>query len=183
LIIFPTETIYGIGGSAFDTRAWDRLRQLKPDRTKPFTYLVADWDMAESLIMGDKRRIRAIAQRLFPGPVTLVVQAGDRINRQFTNSDGSLALRCPAIDRIRDAIKTSGVPWVHTSANLSGEPGIRLLRKINLQILSAARLIIDGGMTALGGESTVLDLRISPPKIIREGMLTEKQIQDALGSK
>ena len=73
LVIFPTETIYGIGGSAFDERAWDRLWRLKPDRTKPFTYLAADWEMAEGLIGDDVDRIRHAADKLWPGPVTLVV--------------------------------------------------------------------------------------------------------------
>jgi len=180
LIVFPTETIYGIGGSALDARIWERLKKLKPDRNKPFTYLVSDWDMVESFVQGDIKQIQRIMKRLCPGPVTLVCYASSRIEERFANSDGSLAVRCPAIDRIREAIKVSGVPWVHTSANLSGQPSVRLLRKMSPEVLSAASLVIDGGMTALGGESTVLDLRVSPFKILRKGILTEKQIRDAI---
>jgi len=182
LIIFPTETIYGIGGSAKDIRAWEKLWQLKPDRTKPFTYLVSDWDMVEPFIQGNVKQIRQAMEKLYPGPVTLVCHVSNRIKELFAKPDGSLAFRCPAIDRIREAIKASRVPWVHTSANLSGQPAMRLLRKINPQVLSTAGLVIDGGMTALGGESTVLDLRVSPFQILRAGILTEKQIRDTIGN-
>jgi L-threonylcarbamoyladenylate synthase len=180
LIIFPTETIYGIGGSAVDIRAWERLRQLKPERTKSFTYLVAGWEMTEPNIQGDLNHIHRIMDKLCPGPVTLVCQASNRIEKPFANPDGSLAVRCPGIDRIRETIKASGVPWLHTSANLSGQPPVRLLRKVNPKVLSAASLAIDSGMTALGGQSTVLDLRVSPFRILRKGILTEKQIRDAI---
>lgn len=180
LIIFPTETIYGIGGSALDERAWEGLRQLKPDRTKPFTYLVADWEMAAGLIGGDIDRIRIVADRVFPGPVTLIVTSSEKFPVRLRNSDGSIGLRAPCIDRIREAIAASGVPWVHTSANLSGGKGVRNLRTLDTAVRSKARLTIDGRTTALGGESTVIDLRQFPFRILRSGVLPEARIRDLL---
>lgn len=180
LVIFPTETIYGIGGNAADDRAWEKLRKLKRDRTKPFTYLVANWEMAEGLIGGDTAGIQVIAERLWPGPVTLVVRSGDDVAARFRNPDGSLGLRMPGIDRIRDAIDACGVPWVHTSANLPGGKGARKIRKIDEDVLDSASLVIDGRTTALGGESTILDTRYRPYKILRSGVMTERRIMDVL---
>jgi len=182
LVVFPTETIYGIGGSAFDDRAWERLRQLKPDRAKPFTYLVANWEMAEGLIGKDIERIRLVADRVFPGPVTLIVTGSDKIESRFRTEDGSIGVRVPGIDRIRDAIAASSVPWVHTSANVSGGNGVRHLRGLDTAIRSSAGLIIDGRTTAMGGESTIIDMRRSPFRILRAGVLPEATIRELLAS-
>jgi L-threonylcarbamoyladenylate synthase len=180
LVIFPTETIYGIGGSAWDGRAWDLLRRIKPDRSAPFTYLAADWGMAEVLIGEEVARIRKVADRVWPGPVTLIVTASKHIESKYLAPDRSVGIRIPAIDRIRDAITASGVPWVHTSANLTGGKGVRRVRQLDPIVRSYAKLIIDGGATALGGESTILDIRCDPIKVCRSGIMSEGQLREIL---
>jgi L-threonylcarbamoyladenylate synthase len=180
LIVFPTETIYGIGGAAFNEMVWQRLNQLKPDRQKPYTYLAASWEMAAGLIGGDIAGIRTIADKVWPGPVTMVVQANDKLEKRFLADDGSIGIRIPGVDRIRHAIEASAVPWVHTSANVSAGKGVRNLRKLDPAVRGIAGLIIDGRTTALGGESTVIDMRRIPFRILRQGIVPESRIRELI---
>ncbi len=178
--VFPTETVYGIGGSGFDDRVWDGLRNLKPDRTTPFSFLVSSWEMMEGMIGGDVGTVWQVVELLMPGPVTLVVQAAEDIDRRFVTEDGSIGVRMPAIDRLRDAIGAHRVPWVHTSANLSGGKEVQRLRQVPEEVLVSAGLAIDGGTTALGGESTVLDLRQDPFEVLRSGVVPEGWLRHVL---
>ncbi len=180
LVVFPTETVYGIGGAGFDDSAWNGLRNLKPDRTTPFSFLVSGWEMMEGMIEGDVGTVWQVVELLMPGPVTLVVQAAEDIDRRFVAEDGSIGVRMPAIDRLRDAIETIGTPWVHTSANLSREKGVQRLRQVHDEVLASAGLVIDGGTTALGGESTVLDLRQEPFEVLRSGVVPEGWLRQVL---
>ena len=182
LVIFPTETIYGIGGAAFNDDVWKRLNRLKPDRQRPYTYLVANWEMAEGLIGDETAAIRDAAKKLWPGPLTMVVRARDTLAKRFVAQDGSIGIRIPAIDRIRHAIEASTVPWVHTSANISAGKGVRNLRKLNPAVKSSAGLIIDGKTTGLGGESTVVDLRQKPFGILRQGIMPKARIREVIVS-
>jgi L-threonylcarbamoyladenylate synthase len=180
LVIFPTETIYGIGGAAFNDVIWQRLNRLKPDRQKPYTYLAANWEMAEKLIGGDIARIRAIADKVWPGPVTLVVTANVGLEKRFLAENGSIGIRVPGVDRIRHAIETCAIPWVHTSANVSGAKGVRNPRELDPAVRSSAGLIIDGRTTALGGESSVIDMRQIPFRILRQGIMPESLIRELI---
>lgn len=180
LVVFPTETVYGIGGAGFDDRAWERLRSLKPDRTTPFSFLVSNWVMMEGMVGGDVGMIWQVAELLMPGPITLVVQASEDIDTWFIDEDGSIGIRMPAIDRLRDAIEVSGTSWVHTSANLSGEKGVQRLRQVSDKVIESAGLVIDGGTTALGGESTIIDLRQDPFEVVRAGVIPEGWLRHAL---
>ena len=164
LVIFPTETIYGIGGSAFDDRVWERLKQLKPERSKPFSYLVSGWEMAKDLAGNDIERIGKFS-------VSLIVQGSEKIPNRFRTQDESIGIRCPGIDLLRDLIDASASPWVHTSANLPSGKGVRKIRKLDDQVTAIVGLIIDGLTTALGGESTVIDVRTTPFTVLRTGVL------------
>ncbi len=180
LVVFPTETVYGIGGAGFDDRVWERLRNLKPSRKVPFSFLVSGWEMMEGMIEGDVGTVWQVVELLMPGPVTLVVEAAEDIDRRFVAEDGSIGVRMPAIDRLRDAIETQGSPWVHTSANLSGGKGVQRLRQVPDEVLASAGLAVNGGTTALGGESTVLDLRKEPFEVLRSGVVPEGWLRHVL---
>jgi L-threonylcarbamoyladenylate synthase len=171
LVAFPTETVYGIGANFMNKEAIKRLYEIKNrPLTKPFTIHIATIDM-----IGDMQcEIPPIADRLmkrfWPGPLTLVLKG----------KGGKVGFRMPKNAVAKELISKSGVPLAVPSANISGEKpptgANDVLKKLNGKI----DLVLDGGNTEFGRESTVIDAAGDSYKILRKGAIPENEIDEAL---
>jgi L-threonylcarbamoyladenylate synthase len=158
VIIFPTETVYGIGALATNEKAIQRIYEIKKRSSdKPLQVLIADSKQVETLASGISNKARELMKKYWPGPLTLVFKAV---------SGGSVGIRMPKHDWLLKLIKETG-PLAASSANLSGEPDPTSAQEVKIE----ADLLIDGGKCKLGEASSVVDVSTDPPLILREGKL------------
>lgn len=166
LVAFPTETVYGIAANLLDRNSIDRLYEVKRRfRGKPFTVHIADLGSIRKMGCAISKTARAAIDKFWPGPLTIILKSKDGRKIGFRMPANTVALRL---------IKASGVPVVAPSANLSGDApptdGKRVLRKLGGKI----DIVIDSGPTKVGLESTVVDLTVDPPVILREGAISRR---------
>ncbi|MGI0148796.1 MAG: L-threonylcarbamoyladenylate synthase, partial [Thermoplasmata archaeon] len=168
LLVYPTDTAYGIGADPFQEQAVDRLYDLKGrPRDQPVSMAVAD--IPEIFRFGERTPIgEAFCAKNLPGPYTVVLRATPQAPRPIVSKDGRIALRIPAHPIPRLLAKARG-PITATSANLHGLPSPETCEEARLQLGDRVDLYLDGGMTPLGGESTVVELTGARAKILRRG--------------
>ncbi|MCM8763455.1 MAG: L-threonylcarbamoyladenylate synthase, partial [Candidatus Omnitrophica bacterium] len=174
LVIFPTETVYGIGANLLKEATIRRLYQIKqrsPD--KPFSIHISRKEEAENYASD----IPAVAYRLmdkfWPGPLTLILKS----------NSGSVGLRFPDNEIAQRLIKSAEVPIVAPSANISDAPPPINFEDAIRGFKGLVELGIDGGRTKFGRESTIVDVRLMPAKIVREGAIKREDIEDILNKK
>lgn len=168
LVIFPTETVYGIAANFLDGKAMERLCRVKArPEGKPFTVHISDLNIIRD--MGCE--ITGIAEKLinefWPGPLTIILKS---------HKSRKIGFRMPANKIALELIMASGVPVVAPSANLSGKPAPTTAEEAMADLEGKIDIVIDGGITNVGVESTVIDLTVSPPKILREGAIKSEEI-------
>lgn len=182
LIIFPTDTVYGIGGAAFSPKVHNQLEALKGVRKdKPYAVLISKLEDIERFagkpLEGEALRL---AKRFWPGTLTLIWHATTEISRKYA-PDNSIGFRQPAHVFLRALLKLSdGVLWA-TSANQSGSPPPAAFSRIKDNILEKAALAIESPEELPGVASTVVDVRTQPLKILREGAISVHEIRTFLG--
>lgn len=171
LLVFPTETVYGLGCAARSEEAIARLYRLKRrERGKPLAlHLGRVEDLFKYALVGERER-RWI-ERLLPGPYTLVLRAFPDAPRVAV-SEGKVGIRVPASRAFQEVAAVVGVPLVGTSANRSGEPPVITAEEAIARFSDEVELIITADERPSGQSSTVLDLTEDPPKALR-GELTE----------
>jgi L-threonylcarbamoyladenylate synthase len=178
VVIFPTDTVYGIGCDPMRPDAIARVYALKVrDAGKPLTLHVGS--VAEALEYAGDDRLAALAiKRLFPGPVTLIVRRPSFIDQRMTAGLGTMGLRVPD-HRLCSSILNRCGPLAATSANLSGSPAFT--GEGERTGLPAADLLIDDGPTTQRAESTVVDISAGVPRVVREGAVTVTMLEQTLG--
>jgi tRNA threonylcarbamoyl adenosine modification protein (Sua5/YciO/YrdC/YwlC family) len=176
-VIFPTDTVYGIGASPIRRDAIARIFTLKGrPEAKPLTLHCAT--VADALLFVDEHRLGTLAVRAFlPGPLTVIVPRPPMVDAAVTANLPTLGIRVPA-DPLAHAILAATGPLAATSANVSGEAPFSGEGRAPLP---AADLLIEAGRTRFGAESTVIDVTTSPPRLIREGVLTRTMLEKVLG--
>jgi L-threonylcarbamoyladenylate synthase len=181
VIVFPTDTLYGIGTNALDASATLRIFKIK-DRPlgMPLPVAVEDVNMAEELAEIDSFGRRLI-ESFWPGALTLVFPKKETVPDIVTGGTKYIALRAPNHPIPMLIIKTSKLPIIITSANRHGAPDCKDVEEVIKQLGNSVDLILDGGKTQQSA-STVLDLT-NGPKILREGPITREMLQEVLGSK
>lgn len=183
LVAFPTETVYGLGAAALDARAVRRIFEAKGRPShNPVIVHVADADAARTVAADWPESARALAERFWPGPLTLVVPRGPAVPDEVTAGGPTVALRVPDHPVALALIRAAGVPVAAPSANLSTSVSptraVHVLRTLDGRI----DMVLDGGPCAGGIESTVLALpRDGAPRILRPGLITRAQIEAVLG--
>ena len=171
LAAFPTETVYGIAANFLDEKAIDNLYRIKGrPKGKPFTIHIADIGAIESLGCVMTKEALCLAGRFWPGPLTMILKAPE---------GKTLGFRIPANKIALELIRHAGVPIVAPSANLSGHKAPESAEEVLKELDGKLDIIIDGGHTCIGIESTVVDLTESPPRILREGAIKAEQISTA----
>ena len=171
VIVYPTETFYAIGGNALDKDLGQRLSEIKkrhPD--KPFPTLVGSHQALEKLVLCWPQKARQLAEKYWPGALTLVLPGLKNLPPAILGSDGSIAVRWSPHPLVNDLTKLSHLPLISTSANFSGQPPTTKADQLDPQLLATADLLIVSDSHNQDPQpSTIIDARVDPPILLRAG--------------
>ncbi|MDE2485392.1 MAG: threonylcarbamoyl-AMP synthase [candidate division NC10 bacterium] len=182
LVAFPTDTLYALGADASNPLAIRRVFAAKGRSPKtPIPLLVADLTMAIQLVGELPEAAVRLAERYWPGPLTLVVPAPRTICTLLTAGTGLIGLRVPDASIALALIRRFGSPVTGTSANRSGGKDPLDAQEVLRQLGNRVDLVLDGGPVAGGSPSTVVDVTISPPIVVRQGPVRQEEILSLLG--
>ena len=179
VVALPTDTFYGLAVDPVNLRAVDRIYEIKErSRHKPLSLLIADVAQAYTLARRCDYAFDRLAERFWPGPLTLVVRAGSKLPLRVTANTGNVALRVPEAAIARAVVKKLGLPITGTSANLHGLPECTWAGCVRDQLGHQVPMIVDGGPTARSIPTTIVDLSAgdSSWSIIREGAIPTHEI-------
>jgi len=186
LVAFPTETVYGLGADATNGKAVARIFEAKGrPRFNPLIAHVADADTARGLVQFNDEAL-ALAKKFWPGPLTLVLPltpgGRNRISELVTAGLGTLAVRVPAHPIAHRLLAAAGVPIAAPSANLSGRISPTCARHVEEDLGASVDIILDGGATQAGLESTIIGFAPAPT-LLRPGGVAREDIEALLGHK
>ncbi len=178
VVIFPTETFYGIGVDATSERALKRVFEIKGrDPEKPVLVLVGDPSWIGSLVMEVSPITTRLMEHFWPGGLTLLFDARPIFSPFLTGKKGKIGIRCSSHPVAMALLKKIGRPITATSANLSGEPPPSSVAEISPRLITQVDLVIDAGRTPGGFPSTVIDITTDPPAMVREGIVSIEEIE------
>ncbi|MFH8080902.1 MAG: L-threonylcarbamoyladenylate synthase [Candidatus Aenigmatarchaeota archaeon] len=176
LIIYPTETVYGIGVDATNSNAVSKLFEIKKDRFKPVLIAVNSVEMAKKYVWWNKYA-DVLAEKYLPGPLSIVLSIKDlNIDERIYQGGIKIGIRIPRNDFVLKLIGEFGRPITSTSANLPGEKPPINVEEINEEVKRRVDLIIDKGECEVKKPSTIVDVSSYPPKLIREGAISFEEI-------
>lgn len=182
LVAFPTETVYGLGGDAFDVNASARIYEAKGRPSdNPLIVHIAALEDLYSLTDNVPDKALALAKEFWPGPLTMIVDKKSCVPDTVTGGLSTVAVRLPSHKIARDLIKTSRTFIAAPSANLSGRPSPTRAEHVIEDLSGRVDMIIDGGDIEIGLESTIVDLTEDVPVILRPGYITMEMIEDVIG--
>jgi tRNA threonylcarbamoyl adenosine modification protein (Sua5/YciO/YrdC/YwlC family) len=182
VIVFPTETLYGLGADALDAEAVDAVFRLKGrDPNTPIPVLVADLAMLGQLVDTIPPLARQVIERFWPGPLTLVLPARINAPKHLLNSAGGLGVRVSSQAIARRLVEALGRPLTATSANPSGAEPARTLLEARNYFSAKVNTFIDGGTLISRTGSTVVEVQGDRLKIIREGDIATTVLEQVVG--
>jgi L-threonylcarbamoyladenylate synthase len=178
VVAFRTDTFYGLGVDPFNAAAVARLREVKGrEDNKPILLLISDAAQVERLITSCSDQFKMAARELWPGPLTIIGQAVSTLPEEITAGTGTVGVRLPADESVREFVRGCGGVLTATSANPAGREPARSVREVAVYFSDNIDLIVDGGEVTATEPSTVLDVLTSPPRIVREGAIARKVIE------
>lgn len=181
LVVFPTSSFYGLGASAFQAEAVDRVfRVKKRDPQNPVLILVASLAELVPLIRSIPDPASQLMEAFWPGGLTLVFHATDILPSNLTGHTGKIGIRMTSHVVARCLIRAAKNPITGTSANISGQGGCSTVAGLDPRIRGQVDLVLDAGKLRGMVGSTVVDVTASPPKILREGAIEAKKIERVL---
>ena len=183
VVAFPTETVYGLGADATNEEAVKKIFIAKGrPGDNPLIVHITSVDQIQTVIRGEMPVwAKKLADAYWPGPLTMIFDKGDRIPSCVTAGLDSVAVRIPSHKDARNLIDAAQKPVAAPSANLSGRPSPTTAKQVFDDMNGRIPMIIDGGESDVGLESTVLDVRRMPVKVLRPGGITPKMIADIVG--
>ena len=184
VLVMPTDSVYGIGCAATEGNpAHERIFDIKRrERSQTLPWLVADASDLHTYAAHVPEYAVKLAIRFWPGALTLVVPASNAVPPEYRAADGTVALRCPDSNLVREIARKLGSPLATTSANTHGEAAATSGSGIEARIVREADLTLDAGPAPVGVASTIVGCAGDLPQVFREGALSTGQImQVALG--
>ncbi len=182
LVAFPTETVYGLGAHALNDAAVEAIFKAKGrPQDNPLIVHIAKKDDIYPLVKEVPEAAHKILDNLTPGPVTIVLEKSDLVPLRVTAGGNTVAIRIPESETARELIRRAGVPVAAPSANISGKPSPTRASHVAQDLSDKVSYIIDGGACRVGLESTVIDLTVTPPTILRPGGVTHEELTALLG--
>lgn len=181
VIAFRTDTFYGLGADPFNESAVRRIRRLKGrEEAKPILLLISDPDEVDRFIINEGPLFKEVANRFWPGPLTLISVACKELAADVTAETKTIGLRLPNDENVRALVRLCGGALTATSANTSGQPPARTATDVESYFSEGIDLIIDGGEVTATQPSTVLDLSKPEPRLIREGAITWEELEEII---
>ena len=184
LVAFPTDTVYGIGADVFNEEAVRRIFVVKRrDHDRPLQVLIARRSDLQTITKDPSEVLERLASEFWPGPLTLVMLAREDFPRQVRCGSDTIGVRMPASAIALKLIETFGAPVAATSANISGFPDPVNAGEVMEYLGGKVHLVLDGGSTPSNVPSTVLDISVRPPVILRQGKLPAEDLNRVLSRK
>lgn len=182
LVAFPTETVYGLGANALNAKAVAKIFKVKRRPIdNPLIVHIAKFEELDKLAKIIPQKAKLLVRKFWPGPLTLVLLKKKNVPKEVTAGSKTIAIRMPANRFALELIRNAGVPIAAPSANLAGKPSSTTATHVMEDFNGKIDLIIDGGQTDIGVESTVLDLTENSPVILRPGAVTKEMLEKIIG--
>ena len=182
LVAFPTETVYGLGGDALNPEASARIYAAKGRPSdNPLIVHIADMEALKVLASEVPEKARLLADRFWPGPLTIILPKKDIVPHGTTGGLDTVAIRMPSHPAALSLIRQSGVYVAAPSANTSGRPSPTKAEHVIEDMNGKIEYIIDGGPVGIGIESTIIDVSGDVPTILRPGFITKKMLEQIIG--
>lgn len=181
LVAFPTETVYGLGGDALNRESSRKIYEAKGRPSdNPLIVHICRFEDMEAIVSRVPEEAVRIAEAFWPGPLTMILPKADRVPSETTGGLDTVAVRLPAHPAARKLIEYSGGYVAAPSANLSGRPSPTEAGYVAEDMSGRIDMILDGGRVGIGLESTIVDLTVKPPQILRPGYVTEEMLARVL---
>jgi L-threonylcarbamoyladenylate synthase len=181
LVVFPTSSFYGLGTSALNAEAVDKVFQVKKrDPQNPVLILIASLAELVPLVRSIPKPAGHLMEAFWPGGLTLVFQASDLLPSNLTGYTGKIGIRLANHAVATSLAEAVSNPITGTSANISGQGGCCEVAQLDQHIRDHVDLVVDAGRLRGGVGSTVVDVTVEPPKILREGVVEAEKIQAVL---
>ena len=182
LVAIPTETVYGLGANGLSPEAVAKIFIAKGrPQDNPLILHIADAAQMDGLCHSIPESAYRLAEKFWPGPLTLVLPARDIVPKCTTGGLSTVAVRCPDNDITRQIIRLAGVPVAAPSANISGKPSTTTAQHVLHDHDGRIEAVVDGGPCRVGVESTIVDLTEDRPRLLRPGGITPEQLIEVLG--
>jgi len=182
LVAIPTETVYGLAANAFSAEAVAKIFDVKGrPANNPLIVHAFSAEMARDCVSTWTREANILAEKFWPGPLSMVLPKSEKISNIVTAGGHTVAVRCPSHSIMKDILRQCGFPLAAPSANLSNRVSPTKAEYVADQLSGRIPLILDGGACQIGIESTVIDLTGETPTILRLGMICKEQLQEVLG--
>lgn len=181
LIVMPTDTVYGIGADAFTPDAVEALLEAKGrGRDTPPPVLIGDHAVLMALAVELPDYVEDLTEELWPGPLTLILNAQPSLTWDLGDTRGTVALRMPEDEVALELLRRTG-PLAVSSANRHGKPAAQSVLDAATQLGDSVSIYLDGGPARIGASSTILDTTVSPAEIVRQGALSKERIIEVVG--
>lgn len=182
LVAFPTETVYGLGANALDEEAAKKTYAAKGRPSdNPLIVHIAEFEALDKIVSEIPETVGIIAENYWPGPLTMVFNKSDVVPYGTTGGLETVAVRMPDDEIARELILAGGGYVSAPSANTSGRPSPTTAQHVAEDLTGKIEMIIDGGSVDIGVESTILDMTVTPPMILRPGAITKEMLEDLIG--
>ncbi|MBO7356092.1 MAG: threonylcarbamoyl-AMP synthase [Lachnospiraceae bacterium] len=182
LVAFPTETVYGLGGDALNPASAEKIYAAKGRPSdNPLIVHICETDAIEKIAQDIPEEAGILAERFWPGPLTMILKARDIVPRKTTGGLDTVAVRMPSDITAREFIRAAGGYIAAPSANISGKPSPTTAEYVLEDMNGRIDAVIDGGAGAIGLESTIVDLAGDKIQVLRPGFITNEMLSEALG--
>lgn len=183
VVAYPTETFYALGAAAFSKRAVEKVYRLKQrDPAKALSVIASDLEMVREIAGPLPPVFRVLAGEFWPGPLTLVLPAAERLPEFLHGPGRTIAVRIPPPAWLRRLVRDIAQPLTATSANLTGRNELADPGEVAATFGGRVDLVVDGGLSPGGAPSTIVDLTSAEPRILREGAVPSARVRAVLGS-
>ena len=178
IVIFPTETVYGIGTNGLDEKAIKKLYEVKQrPLNKPISLLVNNIEMVDKIAKNITEVEYKLMERFCPGPLTIILEKRDIVPDILTSNTNTIGIRMPSGEIAKKLIEFAGVPIATSSSNISGKPSGTNITDIKKDFEGKVDCFIDNGESELGIPSTVIRIIDNIPHILRQGTISEEEIR------
>ncbi len=181
LMIYPTETVYGLGSVYTSHHASERIFSLKGrNRSSPLLLLIRNIEDLSTIAEDISKQAMRIAEKFWPGPLTLLFKASTEISTVITGNSGKIGCRISSCPVVRDLLEIIKEPITSTSANLTGAKTPQSIMDISCELSSQADIVVDAGTTTGDVASTIIDVSAYPFSVVRSGAVDLKIVLDYL---
>ncbi len=183
LVAFPTETVYGLGGDALNAAAAEQIYSAKGRPCdNPLIVHISRLEDLEQVAASIPQKALALAEKFWPGPLTMIFEKTEKVPGETTGGLDTVAVRMPSHPVALALISAAGGFVAAPSANTSGRPSPTTAAHVREDLEGRIPLILDGGPVHIGLESTIVDMSVTPPMILRPGYITRQMLEQTAGA-